>query len=220
MTAYQVAERCFPCCSMLAFVLYACMINSALAGGTNTTAPNSPPATPAAVTPSTTQVNSIPAATCAQQLNNFAAATAQHSQDLAVQGLAAQTAGVATQAVSVAAEALALATEVIIANPAPALGAAADAGGLIAAGVGLGISQAGVANNQTSLDIAVAQSNLPSCDTPFAGTITVTAGGINVTGDSIFQNNLGVVGNVNVGGSVTASNLSITQGVSFLGGGS
>jgi len=59
---------------------------------------------------------------------------------------------------------------------------------------------------------------LPQCDETFTGTVKVTGGGINVTGASIFNNTVGVVGNVNVSGNVTANRVMATQGVSAMGG--
>ena len=61
-------------------------------------------------------------------------------------------------------------------------------------------------------------STLPQCEETFTGTVRVTGGGVNVTGASIFNNTVGVVGNVNVSANVTASRVLATQGVSAMNG--
>jgi hypothetical protein len=61
---------------------------------------------------------------------------------------------------------------------------------------------------------------LPACDTTFAGTATVSAGGLEVTGNSIFHDDLGVEGNISVvgrlgvQGTFTANQISAAQNVS------
>ena len=59
---------------------------------------------------------------------------------------------------------------------------------------------------------------LPSCEQAFTGTVSVSAGGVNVTGGSLFTGNVGVAGNVAVSGNVTASQFHATQGISAMGG--
>ena len=48
---------------------------------------------------------------------------------------------------------------------------------------------------------------LPACDTTFAGTATVSAGGLEVTGNSIFHDDLGVVGDVAIVGTLGVQGL-------------
>ncbi len=96
----------------------------------------------------------------------------------------------------------------------------------VAAITGLGAGVAGVAaqiagtvfthNAQALTDYA---NTLDFCDTKFTGTVTVKAGGVDVTGDSIFNGNVGFGQSLNVSGDVTAaSTLSSTQGISAFGG--
>ena len=66
--------------------------------------------------------------------------------------------------------------------------------------------------DQKIQDLNVYTADLPQCDQKFSGTVTVLNGGINVTGNSLVQGNLGVTGNV------TASQLQATQGISAFGG--
>ena len=64
----------------------------------------------------------------------------------------------------------------------------------------------------------VHQTTLPQCDETFVGTVTVTNGGVNVSGASIFNSNVAVNGDVAVSGNVTASKVMATQGISAMGG--
>lgn len=96
--------------------------------------------------------------------------------------------------------------------------AAAQAIALTSSGVALGYDVAAYDKGIALATQDETVNGLPNCDSEFAGTVKVTAGGTDVTGDSIFKNNLGVVGDVNVGGQVTATNLAATRGVSAAGG--
>lgn len=60
--------------------------------------------------------------------------------------------------------------------------------------------------------------SLPNCDQIFAGTVTVSAGGVNVTGDSLFNNNVAFAQNASVTGTVSASEMAASQGISADGG--
>lgn len=77
---------------------------------------------------------------------------------------------------------------------------------------------AAAASQQSAYDLTVYQQTLPQCDTTFSGTVTVQAGGVNVSGASIFNNNVGVVGDVAASGNVTATKLIAYGGASFDGG--
>ena len=162
----------------------------ALAAGPNTSAPLPTPGTPAPVITSGTQTAIAGDATCAQQLTTAMLNTS-----------------IASTALSGAATAAALAA---LALPPPA-----DLIAEVAAGVvNIGATASAVAQN-----VYQATANgLPSCDQSFTGTVSVTAGGVNVTGNSIFQNNVGVVGDLAVGGSVNASQMHASQGISAMGG--
>ena len=151
-----------------------------------------PPA-PAPVTPSQQQHLPTDAGlTCAQQLTTFI-------NDTTNTALAAQVAGVAAAAVAAAAEAA------IVDIPVAAI---AEGAGLAADAVGLGGSIAAQVGVQRA-------SGLPSCDQQFVGTVTVSAGGANITGNSIFQNNLGVVGDLNVGGNFAATTITTPNPVTL-----
>ena len=175
---------------------------SALAQGTNPTVPNTPPVTPPTVTPSTTQVTT--GATCAQQFNNHGVNLAQISQDVAIAQTSADAAGIAAEAIGEAGQPFT--------NPATVAGVAAQ-------GAALALGIADLVNQQNQIDLTNTINNLPFCDQVFTGTITVTNGGADITGDSIFRNNLGVTQDVNVGNNVTASKVFTTQGISTNGGG-
>jgi hypothetical protein len=66
--------------------------------------------------------------------------------------------------------------------------------------------------NQQIQNLNVYTADLPQCDQTFSGTVTVQKGGVNVTGNSLIQGDLGVTGNV------SASQLLATQGISAFGG--
>ena len=183
-------------------IVLAVTVSTAWAQGNNTTVPNTTPVTPPPITPSSNQVTT--GATCAQQLDehlitlarvSLGVTSAQSTADLA--GLTAEIAAEAGQPFS--------------------NGAASTAVGAQATALGIGILD--LVNQGIQIDLAETQNSLPSCDQVFTGTITVTNGGADITGDSIFRNNLGVVRDVNVGNNVTASRVSTTQGISTNGGG-
>ena len=60
---------------------------------------------------------------------------------------------------------------------------------------------------------------LPDCEATHTGTVAVTDGGVNVTGTSIFNDDVGVAADVNVEGDVNASQVHATQGISAVRGG-
>lgn len=106
----------------------------------------------------------------------------------------------------------------------------ADAAGLAAEAVGAawvvseipGIVAQGVA---LTMDIAAyafeedVANQLPYCEETFAGSVVVTNGGVSVTGDSIFNNNLDVSGALGVNGSATLSGgATISNGATISGG--
>lgn len=98
--------------------------------------------------------------------------------------------------------------------------------GLTAETVGVAAGVAGVASQvvaqvhtQNSQNLAVYVATLPDCEGTHTGTLAVTDGGVNVTGESIFNDDVGVAGDVNVEGDVNASQVHATQGISAVGGG-
>ena len=88
----------------------------------------------------------------------------------------------------------------------------------VAEAAGLVTQVAGLTAQTVAYAAQVQATTLPSCEQTFTGTVTVNAGGVNVTGGSIFNGNVGVAGNVNVSGNVTASQVHATQGISADGG--
>ena len=54
---------------------------------------------------------------------------------------------------------------------------------------------------------ALDASNLPNCDAAFTGTVAVQAGGVNVTGVSIFNDDVGVAGDLTTTGALGAATL-------------
>ena len=85
--------------------------------------------------------------------------------------------------------------------------------------ISLGAETANVAAGVTSVALSVDAANLPDCEVTHTGTVQVTSGGVNVTGTSIFNSPVGVVGDVNVQGDVNAAQVHATQGISAVGGG-
>jgi len=103
---------------------------------------------------------------------------------------------------------------------------AAEGVALLAEATGLATSVTGLANQLDAAgftdehqELMKYVSTLPDCNTEFTGTVQVSGGGVNVTGDSIFNNDVGVAANVNVEGDVNASQFHATQGISAVGGG-
>src|SRR5690242_16368298 len=166
------------------------MAAPAFAAGSNTTTPAPTPGTPPQVTTSQ-QVALIGDATCAQQLNTLGIVAQGVAIGADIGGLAAEVAAQAagTGPTEQAAEAAAVGTQVV------AVGASAVAYGA-----------------------QIQASTLPNCEQEFTGTVKVDAGGVNVSGPSIFNNNVAVVGNVMVSGDVNASHVHATQGISADGG--
>ena len=82
----------------------------------------------------------------------------------------------------------------------------------------LGIQVVSKTASAVAYGAQVQQTMLPSCEQTFTGTVTVTNGGVNVTGGSIFNGNVGVVGSLNASQNVTASQVHATQGISADGG--
>jgi hypothetical protein len=129
-------------------------------------------------------------ATCAQQLDTIGIVTEATGLGIETVGVGAE---IAAQAIpppgNQVAEAIAIGTQV---------------GGLVVQGVALG--------NQ------IIATGLPSCEEDFTGTVRVLAGGVNVSGVSIFKNDVGIDANLNVSGSVNANQVHAAQGISAHGG--
>ena len=95
----------------------------------------------------------------------------------------------------------------------------AEALGVASTVTGVASQIAATVFDQQSQDLTVYVDTLPECNTTFTGTVTVSGGGVNVTGASIFNEDVGVAADVNVEGNVNASQVYATQGISALGGG-
>lgn len=78
----------------------------------------------------------------------------------------------------------------------------------------------GTANtaNTNAAALTRTAAGLPFCDQEFAGTVKVNAGGLNVTGVSIFNNDVGIDGNLAISGEFTANQVNTSQGISAHGG--
>ena len=172
-------------CALMIFILPVATAIPTLAAGPNTSAPLPPPPTPTPVTPSNTQTAIAADATCSQQLTNAILNTS-----------------IASTALSGAAVGAAAAAAVL---PPPA-----DAVGELAAAV---LDIGATASNTAQNVYQAAANGLPSCDQAFTGTVSVAAGGVNVTGNSVFQNNVGVAGDLTAAGSLNASQLHTSQGL-------
>jgi hypothetical protein len=163
----------------------------AFAAGSNTTSTAPTPATPPSVVTSQPQAALIGDATCSQQLDTLG---------IVAQGIAAGT-DIAGLGAEIAAQA---------AGVGPTQQAAEAAA--------LGIQVVSKTASAVAYGAQVQQTMLPSCEQTFTGTVTVTNGGVNVTGGSIFNGNVGVVGSLNASQNVTASQVHATQGISADGG--
>ncbi|MCP4071978.1 MAG: hypothetical protein GY742_09605, partial [Hyphomicrobiales bacterium] len=183
------------------------------------------------------QVASVGAATCAQQLNNYisgldndglnkeyaeiglaSAAILAHQIEVGanVAGLGTEEGGrlipwldpVSTTASIVAIEAGIIAQGVALAASEVQLGLEAAALVAMAVGVDLQID----ANEATQV-----QNNLPNCNSTFTGTVTVDAGGIDVTGNSQITGDLGINGDFIAARAEFVQGLSVFDGQLTLG---
>jgi trimeric autotransporter adhesin len=177
----------------VAAIIVAATSLQAFAAGSNTTTPALPSGQPAPVQTTNPQALLIGDATCAQQLNQI---------------------GIIAQGVAVGGDIAGLGAEIV----AQAAGTGPTEQAAEAAAIGLQV----YAKTASAVAYAaqIQASTLPSCDQEFTGTVKVDAGGINVTGKSIFNSDgsgqpaVAVNGNVAVSGVVTASQVKATQGIS------
>jgi hypothetical protein len=140
------------------------------------------------VVTSSPQVANIGDATCAQQLNTLGVVAQGTAIGLEIGGLGAEIGAQAagTGPTEQAAEAAALALQV------GAQGASAAAWAA-----------------------QIRASQLPNCEQEFTGTVTVSNNaGVDVSGKSIFRDTVGIIGNLNASGNVTATQVQATQGIS------
>ena len=189
---------------------------AAEAAGSNTTQPPAQP-TPPPLSPQTYPTNfpstsNVGSAVCSSQLNDLN--TGLQASSIAT-SIAANTIG----SIGSSAAATALLSEIILANPSPAVGEYLNAAAFIT-------NLASDSLAAAALGISVTQNNLPFCDGQFMGTISSVVnpltglyGGANISGNSIFNDSLGIVGNLYTGGNISAAQLFMSQGISALGGG-
>jgi hypothetical protein len=163
----------------------------AFAAGSNTSGTAPIPTTPTPVVTSSPQVANIAAATCAQQLDTL---------------------GIAAQGVAIGLEIGGLGAEI----GAQAAGVGPTQQAAEAAAIGLQVGAQGASAAAWAAQIAAA--GLPNCEAEFTGTVKVSNGGLNVTGQSIFNNTVGIIGNLNASQNVTATQVLATQGISAHGG--
>ncbi len=185
----------------------------AWAQGSNTSAPLPAPPTPAAVTPSTTQQLVVGQGGCAQQytgtinflntagiITGYDGALAGVDTDTALAGFAIQEIGFSQQAGAV------YLTDYT--------------SGISKIDAGIINASFPVSSSLTPLPPGFLNGypGLPNCDANFAGTVAVTAGGVNVSGDSIFNNSVAFARNASVTGTLSASQMTSSQGISAFGG--
>ena len=178
----------------------ACCLSALTVAATHAKAAAVTVPTPTPVSTSNPQVAANQGATCSGQLTNYINNTSIAALVAQSAGVTAAVAGFGAQAAALALEATAatgIVTDVLIP------GIAADGVGVAASGAGLATQLGGLVTQGVALGAQIEASGLPSCDQEFTGTVTVDAGGVNVTGDSIFNNNLGVAGNLVTAGTVT-----------------
>jgi hypothetical protein len=210
----------------------------AWATGSNTTSPAPTPITPAPVVTQTPDLLLPFLGGCAQQYDLAIDLAADAGLAAAGVGAAADVTAIGLQAISEAAKAAeftvmaggftGIATVVGIpvggaagAGAAAALAANHLVDDLILADALIG-AVADVASVAFGVDeqlLSHYQNSLDNCDQNFTGTVTVKAGGLDVTGTSIFNSDVGVAADVNVEGDVTATQVRATEGISAVGGG-
>jgi hypothetical protein len=185
--------------SRLGYVLRASVVSfiavsgvlEAVAAGSNTTSPAANPSTPPQVVTSQPQAVLIGDATCSQQLNTI---------------------GIVSQGVAVGTDIVGLGLEA---------GAQLAPTGPVQQGLeasSIGVQVVSKTASAVAYGAQIQASNLPSCEQEFTGTVKVSNGGINVTGSSLFNNNVGIIGSLNASQNVTASQVHATQGISADGG--
>lgn len=128
--------------------------------------------------------------------------------------------GVAMEAAAASSGVQALATGAkIVGLAAETAGLASSALGLADQAVGFGFQIDAQAKSKQAHALTKYVATLPNCNAEFTGTVEVSSGGVNVTGTSIFNDDVGVAADVNVEGDVNASQVHATQGISAVGGG-
>jgi len=204
--------------SLYLIILSVCVLpyTTAWAAGANTAVAAVAPTAPASVNPSKTQKRK--GADCSFQYNDV-------MNDLAIAGVTTQgialSATIASEtavAASLYGAAVAAATQVGFANPSMAVPFTAAGLAKTAKVVSYVTQAAGLASSIAATVYSIDASLLPSCDTKFMGTVKVEAGGSNITGNSIYNDNLGVVRDLSVGGFVSANQINAAQGISAMGG--
>ena len=99
------------------------------------------------------------------------------------------------------------------------IGLASSAAGLVSQTAGVASQITAQVSTHIAQELTKYVATLPNCNAEFTGTVEVSAGGVNVAGPSIFNNDVGVAADVNVKDDVNASQVHATQGISAVGGG-
>jgi hypothetical protein len=170
-----------------------------MADGSNTSDTKPTPGTPTKVVTQDDQKLLLGTAQCAQQYDLWGGILEGVS-------LGATTSGVIANGVGLAAEAVGEALQ-------PATNPLAVAG-VLAQGAALSFDIADLVTKGIQYGIQLESAGLPNCDATFTGTVTVDAGGVNVTGGSLFNGDVGVDANVVVSGDIDARQVHATQGIS------
>ncbi|MCD6581147.1 MAG: hypothetical protein J7K90_05035 [Desulfuromusa sp.] len=135
-------------------------------------------------------------------------------------GIGMAASGVATGATGLAMGVAATATGVqAVATGAKIVALGAEAVGVAATITGVGSQIAAQVFSHQEYDLAAYAATLPNCNAEFTGTVEVSGGGVAVTGDSVFNDDVGVAADVNVAGDINSSQVHTTQGISAVGGG-
>ncbi len=224
-------------------ILPTIIVTPAWSQGPNTSNPAPTPPIPLPVITDQPQLDGSNTTGCQQQYTQELQRLAQSEADTRLQGLSdsvtafqAQSSALDAQAGAISAQAVGFTTSAsqLIIDDAVGAGIAlqANIANITAASVAVSQQRTALDNNvsavqeqidaidieQERLDLEVLVSTRPQCNQTFTGTVLVEDGGVNVTGDSYFQGEIGVVGNLALTGNVTSSTVTATQGISADGG--
>ena len=200
---------------LVCFSMFALMGSTAWAGSNNATQAAIPQAPEEVITDS--KVLNPFAAKCKQQLEPWIIGSKITALTTESVGMLAEIASLGESQAAKDGLVASFLTEDGVANPSPAAPEILDAiakGTELTAKVG---EQIGKVNEIAATGLELKELGLHFCNTEFTGTIS-GAGGTNITGNSIYNNNLGVVQDLSVGGKVNANQVNAAQGISAMGG--
>ncbi len=169
-------------------------------GGLSGTSPPTLPALTNVVTDN--QVASVGAATCAQQLNNYISGLDNDGLNKEYAEIGIASTAIAANQAAIIADGIGLAEEALAAGTAAsALGIGAQIVAVGLSEVQVGLEAAALAAMAVGVGIQIdaneatqVKNGLPNCNSTFNGTVTVEAGGIDVTGNSQITGSLGLSG--------------------------